>query len=73
MSIVQPEHLSNSLSLYQLLSHGKDMIENEQYESAEKIYEKIITDYKYDDVEVYCSYILSMYKKIYPRKFKIFI
>ena len=63
MSIVQPEHLSNSLSLYQLLSHGKDMIENEQYESAEKIYEKIITDYKYDDVEVYCSYILSMYKK----------
>ena len=63
MSIVQPEHLSNSLSLYQLLSHGKDMIENEQYESAEKIYEKIITDYKYDDVEIYCSYILSMYKK----------
>lgn len=63
MSIVQPNHLSDTLSLRHLLNQGQNLIENEQYETAEKIYEKIIKDYKYDDVEVYCSYILSMYKK----------
>lgn len=63
MSIVQPNQISDTLSLRHLLNQGQKLIENEQYESAEKIYEKIIEDYKYDDVEVYCSYILSMYKK----------
>lgn len=63
MSIVQPNYLSDTLSLRHLLNQGQNLIENEQYESAERIYEKIIKDYKYDDIEVYCSYILSMYKK----------
>lgn len=59
----QPNSTLCSLSLRQLLNQGKALIENEQYEAAEKIYKQILQNYKYDDVEVYCSYILSMYKK----------
>lgn len=63
MSLVQPYDLSDTLSLRHLLNQGKNLIETEQYDSAEKIYEKLINEYRYDDVDVYCSYILAMYKK----------
>lgn len=63
MNIVQPDKYSCSSSLRQLLDQGNALIENEQYNEAEQIYEQIIHNYKYDDVEVYCSYILAMYKK----------
>lgn len=52
-----------SLTLRDLLNQGHDLIETENYKEAHKIYKKIIYDYKYHDVEVYCSYILSMYKR----------
>ena len=63
INIVQPDYLSDTLPLRHLLDQGQSLIENEQYESAEKIYEEIIKKYKYNDLEVYCSYVLSMYKK----------
>lgn len=63
MNVVQPDTYLYSSSLRQLLNQGNELIENEQYKDAEQIYEKIIQNYKYNDVEVYCLYILAMYKK----------
>lgn len=59
----QSNKMSEALSLRYLLNEGQNYLENQEYDFAEKTYEKIIKDYGYDDVEVYCLYILAMYKR----------
>lgn len=59
----QSNKISEALSLRYLLNEGQNYLENQEYDFAEKTYEKIIKDYKYDDVEIYCLYILAMYKR----------
>lgn len=50
-------------SLRDLIEKGNSLIENEQYENAEEIYQQILEDCKYLDNDVVCSYILAMYRK----------
>lgn len=59
----QSNKMSEALSLRYLLNEGQNYLENQEYDFAEKTYEKIIKDYGYDDVAVYCLYILAMYKR----------
>ena len=50
-------------SLRTLIEQGNALIENEQYNEAEKIYEMIVEKYKYREPEICCNYVLAMYKK----------
>lgn len=59
----QSNKMSEALSLRYLLNEGQNHLENQEYDFAEKTYEKIIKNYGYDDVEIYCLYILAMYKR----------
>lgn len=58
----------NQPTLAQLLAEGQHLIEEEKYAKAEKVFNKIIYELEYTDIQVYCSYILSMYKKKLTKK-----
>lgn len=50
-------------TLRNLIEKGASLIENEQYQDAEAIYRQVLEDCKYQDNDVVCSYVLTMYKK----------
>ncbi|OPX45964.1 hypothetical protein CLHUN_04390 [Ruminiclostridium hungatei] len=45
------------------IDNGNMLLEDEDYVNAEIAFEKVIKDYKFLDIDIICSYILSIYKK----------
>ena len=62
----EPSNKSSSQvipSLRSLIDQGRKHIEDENYEEAEKIYERIINNYSFKDSELLCNHVLASYKK----------
>jgi hypothetical protein len=45
------------------IDYGNRLLEDEDYKSAEIAFKKVIKNYNYLDIDIICSYILSIYKK----------
>lgn len=60
---IHTQRQTHEKSLRELIDKGNSLIEDEQYENAEVIYQQILEECKYIDNDVVCSYILAMYRK----------
>ena len=55
--------ISEESTLKSEITKGKELLENENYEEAEKVFLHILSDCQYISDDIVCCYVLSSYKK----------